>query len=220
MNTLQKASDLIPQITFKPLPPEEAARRQKQLEDFEERQRQGRIQDIMAGCGAWKRHLEFQPSFAGIWGGKFSMMEKKLGSGFLSAIVGLAGNGKTQIGVELMKVVMEKEQTAFFTTAVDFFTAIKGTYRKDSTEGEADVLLRYRKPWFLVIDEFGKRSESEWEMTQLFQVINHRYGDKSDTLLIDNRNKEEFLAGVGPSIASRMLETGGIIEANWESFRK
>lgn len=221
-SSLKTPRQAVDEIMFKikPLLPEEAARRQKDHDDFEERQRLGRVNDIRARSGAWKRHMECHPKTEGAWGEKFTMLHSRLGSGFLSAIVGIGGNGKTQMGIELLKIVTAKEQSALFTTAASFFTAVKGTYRKDSDESEAEVLLRYRKPRLLIIDEFGKRSESEWEMTQLFELINNRYGDMTDTLLIDNRKREEFITTIGPSLASRMMETGGIIEASWESFRK
>jgi len=205
---------------FKPLSIEESAARASALHAFEERQRQEKIAGLRRGWGVWKRHAICQPSFTGPWGEKFSMLKSRLGSGFLMAVVGIGGNGKTQIGAELLKVVTQDLKTGLFTTAAAFFTAIKETYRKNSDQSESEVLQDYRSQKLLVIDEFGKRGESEWEMTQLFELINNRYGDMTDTLLIDNRKKDDFLTTIGPSLASRMQETGGIIEANWESFRK
>ncbi len=97
---------------------------------------------------------------------------------------------------------------------------IKSTYAKDSKESEEDVLLKFRKPDLLVLDEIGKRGETEWENRLLFELLNDRYNDVADTLLISNHKPEEFESSVGPALASRVNETGGIIDCNWESYRK
>jgi len=53
----------------------------------------------------------------------------------------------------------------------------------------------------------------------LFELLNRRYNDLKDTILIANKSKAEFQDYIGPSLASRMNETGGIVECNWPSFR-
>jgi DNA replication protein DnaC len=102
---------------------------------------------------------------------------------------------------------------------VEFFMEGKQSYRKDSDETEMGVLKRYRTPDLLVIDEIGKRGETTWEDTLLFELIDMRYRDMSDTLLISNQTQQEFTASLGPSLASRMKETGGVVECNWKGWR-
>jgi DNA replication protein DnaC len=205
---------------FKPLSPEETERRAAAEKRLKQQQHDMKVSELRSGWGAWKIHTERTPEKTGKWAEKLDRLSADLGSGFLVALTGPGGTGKTQIGVELMKLVTESEKPALFTTAVNFFNRIKATYAKSSSETELHVLEEFRKPALLVIDEFSKRAETEWQATQMFELLNNRYGDMRDTLLIDNRTPEEFLAAIGPSLSSRMLETGGIIEANWESFRK
>lgn len=41
----------------------------------------------------------------------------------------------------------------------------------------------------------------------------------SDTLIISNQDVSALTASLGPSTVSRMRETGGVIECDWESYR-
>jgi len=205
---------------LKPLPPEEIERREKARAADESFERKIKIEELRSNWNAPIRHVETSPIPSGEWGEKLEKLSAMLGSGFAVALVGTRGNGKTQIGVELMKRFTDKLKSAKFTTAISFFMEIKSAYRKDAAKNESDVLKTFQRPRLLVIDEVGKRSDSEWENNLLFELINRRYNDKTDTLLLDNRPKSEFIQSIGPSLASRMNETGGIIECNWESFRK
>lgn len=218
MNALQETDP--PMFKFKPLTPEQQKIRDEEKQRADKLQHDMKVTDLRSNWGAWKIHVTKRPERTGKWAEKLTMLEEELGKGFLVALVGTGGTGKTQLGVELMKLVTEREKPALFTTAVSFFNCLKATYSKSSDETELDVLNRFRKPKLLVIDEFGKRAENEWQATQMFELLNNRYGDMNDTLLIDNRTPDEFIASIGPSLADRMQETGGIIEANWESWRK
>jgi DNA replication protein DnaC len=67
------------------------------------------------------------------------------------------------------------------------------------------------KPSLLVIDEAAKRGETEWENRLLFEILNKRYGDFKDTILIANQSREEFSKSMGPAIVRRMDEVGGLM---------
>lgn len=177
------------------------------------------VDSLRSETCAPRRHLACAIDRSGEWGEKLSALEKKIGTGFTVALVGVRGNGKTQMAVELMKDATNKLRSAKFCTSTQFFMKIKASYHRESEDTEAEVIGEYRTPKLLVIDEIGKRSDSNWENTLLFELLNRRYNDMTDTLLIDNRPKSDFVAAIGPSLASRMAESGGIIECNWESFR-
>jgi hypothetical protein len=53
----------------------------------------------------------------------------------------------------------------------------------------------------------------------LFTLIDARYNDMKDTVLLDNNEPAQFEATMGPSIISRLNEAGGLIHCNWASFR-
>jgi DNA replication protein DnaC len=128
---------------------------------------------------------------------------------------GKRGPGKTQFAVELLRV----NRNGYYATAVEFFMAVKSSYR-DKGDGEESVVKRFAKYALLILDEIGKRGETGWENSLLFEMIDRRYRNMRDTLIISNEDRARFEANIGPSIASRMSETGGLIDCTtWKSFR-
>ena len=156
--------------------------------------------------------------------GKWAETERKLVdrlcTGFLAAMIGGRWTGKTQLAVELIRMCCLSQRRARYCTATEFFMDIKATYKQASTESERDVVEQYVRPQLLVIDEIGKRGETEWEDRLLFELIDRRYRGMRDTLLISNQDRKTFVEAIGPALARRMDETGGIIEANWKGFKQ
>lgn len=135
------------------------------------------------------------------------------------ALIGERGPGKTQMGVALIRDNSERGKVSHYTTAMEIFLALKASYRSGATESEAEILKRFTNPTLLVIDEMQERGETAWEDRLLTHLIDKRYGSERDTLLISNLKQEDFMAALGPSIVSRLIETGGVVNCNWPSFR-
>lgn len=158
----------------------------------------------------------------GDWGSTFVLLREKLGTGFMIALTGGRGNGKTQLAVELIRSLSfaEKAMRSRYCTATEFFMEIKAAYRIDSGKTEVDIIKEFQKPSLLVIDEISKRRESDWEDLLLHELLNRRYNGLTDTLLICNQESKQLEESLGASLVSRMRETGGVVEAKWETFRK
>lgn len=207
------AAQILPDFSkFKIMPADEIQKRK-------DNEHSAKVATFRANWNAPKRHEQSTPNFSGEWGAAYSQLKAKLGTGSTIALVGTRGSGKTQLAVELMKATTANLKRAYFTTATGFFMELKATYRKEASKTEGDVLNTFQSFQLLVIDEIGKRSESEWENNLLFELLNRRYNAMKDTVLIDNRSKADFIAAIGESLASRMNEGGGIKECNWPSFR-
>lgn len=153
------------------------------------------------------------------WRRTFEMIRGKLGTGFLFALIGTRGVGKTQMGCALISENATRLKPSRFVSAMDIFLDLKASFRKDAPTAERDIVEDYCKPRLLVIDEVQERAESPWEDRILTHLINRRYNDEKDTLIIGNITPETFRATMGNSIVSRLNETGGIISCEWESFR-
>jgi hypothetical protein len=164
-----------------------------------------------------RRHFPVPAILPGPWADKLVELKEHVGKGSLLALIGKRGTGKTQMGVELIRRACWKGLSAKYAKAMQFFTAIKDSYSKNAPE--SSVMDAYLKARVLVIDEAQERGETAWEDRLLTHLIDCRYGDMKDTVLISNLNRREFEASIGSSILSRMSETGGIIECNWPSFR-
>jgi DNA replication protein DnaC len=216
--TAEIVSVLVPRIA--PRTPEQQAEAERRKAAAMEAERQTHIATLRQDWGAPERHVKTAPVEAGEWGSSLRALKGRLGTGMLAALIGGRGSGKTQLAVELMRETTNRLKSARFMTAVDFFMRVKETYGRDAAKSEREILNHFCKCSLLVIDEIGKRGQSEWENTLLFELINRRYNEVKDTLIIDNNPAQEFVQSIGPSIASRMNECGGIIQCNWKSYRE
>jgi DNA replication protein DnaC len=146
-------------------------------------------------------------------------IQNKTGSGFLFALIGPRGPGKTQLAQQVVLYASAVRRTSLYTRALTFFMEAQRTCGEFATEARIDVVDRYRVPDLLVIDEFQERGETPFENRMLNHLLDLRYGDITDTLLIANLEPAALLESVGESITERLREAGGIIECNWPSFR-
>lgn len=145
---------------------------------------------------------------------------RRLGTGSIIGFLGARGTGKTVMSVALANVALEKEHDVAYTTAHRLFMAFKDAYRTSSQYTESQMHSLFRKPSLLVIDEIGRRQESDWENRTLIDLLDSRYGDVKDTILISNQEKGVFDDAIGDSIVSRMKEGGGCLMFNWPSYRQ
>jgi len=63
-------------------------------------------------------------------------------------------------------------------------------------------------------------NETKYEDDKLTHIMDKRYDAMLPTMLITNVTRQDFAAQLSPSIISRIRETGGGIECNWDSYRK
>jgi DNA replication protein DnaC len=212
LGDLQKAIQLIP--------PDIREQRTRDAEEFVRRQDESRTKSILAESKAPQRQLNNNNiDRSGPWAAAETKIKGKLGTGFCLALIGIRGCGKTQLAVEAIRECAHRSKRARYCTATEFFMEIKASYDNE-LRSEKDVIQEFARPLLLVIDEIGQRSESEWENRLLFELLNRRYNSLKDTILISNQSLEVFTTSLGPSLISRMQETGGLIECNWASYRK
>ncbi len=176
---------------------------------------------LLEASGAPKRHLDG----TGIhdrnhaWRDALDDLIPKLGCGFLVALIGLRGSGKTQLATEIIRANCSALRTSKYVKAIEVFVRIKEAYNARAIETEREAIEAFQKPSLLILDEMSERGESQWEERMLRLIIDKRYDEKKDTLLLGNFTASELAKSVGDSVASRLQETGGIIQCDWPSFR-
>lgn len=143
----------------------------------------------------------------------------RAGTGYLVALIGNRGTGKTQAAIEAVRLRMKIGQYALYVKAMEFFLVCR-SYMKSETGTELDALAQFMQPNLLVIDEIGERGESAFEDRLLVYLIDKRYDAMLDTVLIANMKPEAMRDSLGASVWDRLQETGGIVQCNWESFRR
>ena len=199
------------------VPDAEAA---KAVSDERAKQHAAMVERLRQSWNAPERHLRRDSvDMSGPWGEFLETIQKSLGTGRMWAICGTRGNGKTQMAVEAMKKATLLGMSARYLWAAEFFDEIKATFKKDNSMTGVKVIEKFRKPQLLVIDEIGKRGETDWENNLLFLLLDKRYADMTDTIVLANLDSSKMAESIGPSLADRIGETGGLIECNWPSRR-
>jgi DNA replication protein DnaC len=168
------------------------------------------------------RHREFKPeeSNSSEWNAQWCKLSQALGKGTLAVIIGNRGAGKSQMAVCAIRQACKDGNPSLYTKALNFFLDVRMSYRKDAKYSEKEVIDKYCEPYLLVIDAIENRSDSQFENLLLNHLIDIRYDQCKDTVLIGNYNEQEFAASMGPSIVDRIHECGIKIICGWKSFRR
>ena len=115
--------------------------------------------------------------------------------------------------------LQSKARSCVYIKAMDIFIELKSAFKSSDTT-EKQIIDKLVEAVFLVIDEAHVRGDTKFEDDKLTHIIDKRYDAMRATMLITNLDKRDFAEQLSPSIKSRLLEIGGGIECNWESFRK
>jgi DNA replication protein DnaC len=194
---------------------------QREAEEYERDQRRRKIASLWQKAGAPELHRtakEWDKSSA--WYKTLVGLREKISIGFLYALLGIRGNGKTQLGVEMIRSNSCLTRSSLYETTIRVYINIKSTFGKNSRLTEGDIIDQYTAPQLLVLDDYGRRGDGKHEENIFFEILDTRYRMHKDTIICSNENRKEFEAGAGESIISRINERGGIIECNWPSFRE
>lgn len=200
--------------TFKGLSQDELAEAEAKQSAKEARIK---AQSILADAKLPVRNLDKFESRHPKWDRIDARLKARLGDGFIIALLGPRGTGKTQLGCSLCQHAAEAGRRCLYGSAMGFFLDIKESF--DGVKSEKAVIDAYVKPAVLVLDEMQERGQSQWEDRLLTHLIDRRYSAKKDTLLLSNQTSKQFAEAMGESVVSRILQTGGIATCDWESFR-
>lgn len=156
--------------------------------------------------------------------------------GAIVAIVGPRGLGKTSLAAKLAQqrawAIWDASllggpvrcDYVIYRKAASIVSTYKSLYA-DFGSMETEMLLRSidrlcRDAETLVIDEFHDIQELKSHRRIFTDILDRRYAALRDTIIISNQTAAEFAESAGDSIISRLNEHGGILECDWQSFRK
>lgn len=132
-------------------------------------------------------------------------------------IFGDFGTGKTYTVHSLAQHMMRENIITDYviTRAFKMMMEIKGAF---STGTYEKVVANYEKLPFLVIDEWGKNSGTDFEEAVLFEIVNTRFENGMRTgIIINAKKKEDLLTLIRPDVLDRFRR--GIVEINGKSKR-
>lgn len=177
--------------------------------------------ELVKSSGVPLRHcrLTHEMEQHGEWKANRDKLCGRIGSGFLVALIGNRGTGKTQMSVHAVVYNSKTQRRSLYCKAMEIFLDIRATYTRPDAS-EKDAIAKYLEPSLLVIDEIQQRGETAFEDRLLAYLIDKRYDAMVDTILIGNLQEDAFKDSLDPSIVDRLRETGGILQCNWKSFRQ
>ncbi len=150
-------------------------------------------------------------------------------NGAIVAMIGERGVGKTTVAAQL---IIERawnaglqpwERRPPYRKLTDLIAKFKPLYADfGSTQIEAlmekrDWLCRFHP--FLVIDELHECDDQRMRDRVLTDILDRRYANRVDTLLISNQSVPEFTSATSDSVLSRLKEHGRVLVCKWKSFR-
>lgn len=148
------------------------------------------------------------------------------------AFLGDRGNGKTQMGIALIKHVIRTEKIdidsaqwgkppmiGLYVRAREIGMMLRECYKQTSTLTEKQAVDQFCHPKILVIDECQERPDSDFEQKSLTLILDKRYGAMKPTVMIANCDDAAFRKVIGASAVDRLRENGGILPFDWPSFR-
>lgn len=130
-------------------------------------------------------------------------------------ITGITGSGKTHLACGMVRDYVETHMDCYevpdfhgnvvdriylpprakFITARDYLATVKAEY-----DGNADSRY-YRLTPFLVIDDLGQETPTQWAVGELYELINYRYGEDLPTIITSQFRRDQ--------IARRLSQNGG-----------
>lgn len=135
------------------------------------------------------------------------------------ALLGNRGCGKTQLAVSVIQSACESGRSSRYVKRVDLSRMVRRTYDSKG-ETEADVIDDLVAVDLLVIDEMHQVTDTDFDRNLLVNILDRRYDEERATILVGNDSRGDFAASVGPSVISRIHETGEALECDWPSYRK
>ena len=145
-------------------------------------------------------------------------------------LLGPRGTGKTQAAVQVAYQLDLWQKTQglcgshYYTQLGQLFDAEKQSWNtgKELDHMNHEILKPFAKAkeaQLLVIDELQECTNSDWERQMLTRLIDSRYQEEKNTILVGNLTTDGLEGFFSKSINSRLKETGFIIEMAGKKYR-
>lgn len=94
-----------------------------------------------------------------------------------------------------------------FTSVADLFAGIRASYTSNSHTDNARVIVdRLKNTPLLILDDLAAERANEWNNTQLFEIIDHRYNQELPIIITTNALPIELKEKEGERIFDRLRE--------------
>ena len=127
-----------------------------------------------------------------------------------------SGSGKTFLSCCLGKSVMIKYDLQMrFITVPDYLAKVGESYKRK--QGEYDESAVYRECDLLILDDIGAQKTGEWQMQELFRIINERLNAGKIIIFTSNMCPEDL--NLDGRTISRIMKKSVVLQMPEESIR-
>ena len=113
--------------------------------------------------------------------------EKALESGKNLFLFGDVGTGKTFMAAAVLNAAIDQGYKCYFTSFFREIEALK------TARDKIEYLQTLKDYDFVVFDDFGTERETDFNIEQIYQIINARYCAKRPSIITTNMDNSEFL---------------------------
>jgi DNA replication protein DnaC len=168
----------------------------------------------------WQHGADAQ---ATVWNrvrGYASDFDRALEHGVCVTMFGSPGSGKTHLAIGILRHILDKGGTGYYTSAADLLARIKNTYHREADETEQEITRAVTSVDMLVIDEIGKHGATQHDNSYVFRLFDIRYTHNRPTVFISNSGPKELTDLLGGPMVDRLRENGGLwLPFDWASQR-
>lgn len=132
---------------------------------------------------------------------------------------GPCGTGKTHLAVAIARHVLEHQpMSVLFQVVPDLLDQLRATFDPANGVAYDDRFEQIRDVGLLVLDDLGTENTTPWAREKLYQIINHRYNDRSPTVITSNQD----VRMLDERVASRILDSQltKVVEFDAEDYRR
>jgi DNA replication protein DnaC len=133
-------------------------------------------------------------------------------------VLGHPGTGKSYLSAAILNFLYEAGREVAYVTHRKFIEEIHFAMQDGKTQHS--VMPRYSEKEFLIIDDLGSATCTEWQQEMLLELIDRRYANKAKTVITSNFNKQELYKKLGDRTASRLLDKHNILIEIWTKDRR
>lgn len=127
-----------------------------------------------------------------------------------------SGSGKTFLAYCLAKSVMVRYDLQMrFITVLDYLTKTGESYKRQ--QGEYDESAVYRECDLLILDDVGAQKTGEWQMQELFRIINERLNAGKISIFTSNMCPEDL--NLDGRTIGRIMKKSVVLQMPEESIR-
>lgn len=133
-------------------------------------------------------------------------------------VMGNPGTGKTFLSAAILNYLFEKKQEVCYTTHRRFIEEIHRALEDGKTQHSVIDKYSYKK--YLIIDDLGAATCSEWQQEMLLELLDRRYSDRLKTLVTSNLNRDQIKSDFGIRTHSRLFDQKNAIFEVWGNDKR